>query len=106
MFLVCSLPSDNEMNTHKWNHTRQPNKNYWKDIREIWYQGPLQISSPTPKKKKPGTRIYNFHLHIIQYYEHVTSDITTETTDLCPLEMNIKRWRHAKRVLLLHPCST
>lgn len=61
--------------------------------------------SPTPKRKL-GTRIYNFHLYIIQYYEHVTNEITTKSTDLCPLEMNVKQRRHAKRVLLLRSCST
>ena len=55
---------------------------------------------PTTPKRKPGTRIYNFHLYIIKYYEHVTSEITTETTDLCLLKMNIKQTKHAKNVLL------
>ena len=70
------LPSDNEMNTHKWNHTHKPNENDWKDIHEIWYQAPPWIL-PTAKTK-PGTRIHNFHLCIIQYYEHVTSVLSRE----------------------------
>jgi len=64
--------------------------------------------SPPPHtpKRKQGTRIYIFHLHIIQYYEHVTSEITTEMTDLYPLKMNVKQRRGIKCVpalaFLLH----